>query len=145
VICSTQDSQRCEHERTSSVSPEEIKELRKALNCTARELATALKLDQKDVLAWETGELFPTKRYVIQMEVLRKKGPSAITRTPRGLSKKTGMQRLEDPKLWEIVRKLLEHPALFDQVAKLSEPYADPAKPTTADPAKTSTKDKTNA
>jgi len=111
------------------VTPDQIKELRKALNCTARELATALKIDQKEVMAWEAGELFPTKRFVTMMEVLRKKGPDAIVRTPRGKSKKTGILRLDDPKLWEIVRKLLEHPALFDQVAKLSEGYSDPAKP----------------
>lgn len=111
------------------MSPEDIKALRKELNCTARELATALKLEQKEVLGWESGEIFPTKRYVLQMEMLRKKGPSAIQRAPRGQGKKTGMQRLEDPKLWEIVRKLLEHPALFDQVAKLAEAYSDPAKP----------------
>ncbi len=110
------------------MSPEEIKALRKELNCTARELATALKIDQKEVMAWETGELFPTKRFVLQMEMLRKKGPSAIPRAARG-AKKTGMQRLDDPKLWELVRKLLEHPALFDQVVKLAEQYADPAKP----------------
>jgi transcriptional regulator with XRE-family HTH domain len=111
------------------VTPDEIKELRKALNCTARELATALKIDQKEVMAWEAGELFPTKRFVVMMELLRKKGPDAIARAPRGKSKKTGVARLDDPKLWEIVRKLLEHPALFDQVAKLSETYSDPAKP----------------
>lgn len=112
-----------------AVSPEDIKKLRDELKCTARELAQALKLDQKEVLAWEAGELFPTKRYVTQMEVLRRQGPSAIPRTPRGKAKKTGMQRLDDPKLWEVIRKLLEHPALFDQVAKLAEGYDDPAKP----------------
>lgn len=113
------------------MSPEDIKKLREELSCTARELAQALKIDQKDVLAWEAGELFPTKRYVTQMEALRRQGPAAIPRAPRGKSKKTGMQRLDDPKLWEIVRKLLEHPALFDQVAKLAEGYEDPAKPAT--------------
>jgi transcriptional regulator with XRE-family HTH domain len=110
------------------VSPEEIKALRKELACTARELATALGIDQKEVLAWEAGELFPTKRYVTQMEVLRKKGPNAIVRVPKGKAKKTGVQRLDDPKLWEIFRKLLEHPQLFDQVAKLADGFADPLK-----------------
>jgi len=110
------------------VSPEDIKALRKELGCTARELATALSIDQKDVLAWEAGELFPTKRFVTQMEALRKKGPSAIVRAPRGKAKKTGVQRLDDPKLWEIFRKLLEHPALFDQVVKLADGFDDPLK-----------------
>jgi predicted transcriptional regulator len=111
------------------VTPDELKQLRKELACTARELATALEIDQKEVLAWEAGELFPTKRHVTMMEGLRKKGPSAIVRAPKGKAKKVGMQRLDDPKLWEVVRKLLEHPALFDQVAKLADGYADPARP----------------
>jgi DNA-binding transcriptional regulator YiaG len=59
---------------SATVSPEDIKALRKELSCTARELAGALNLDQKEVLSWEAGELFPTKRYVAQMELLRKKG-----------------------------------------------------------------------
>jgi predicted transcriptional regulator len=116
------------------VTPDDIKQLRKELGCTARELATALELDQKDVLSWESGELFPTKRHVTMMEVLRKKGASAIVRTPRGKAKKVGVQRLDDPKLWEVVRKLLEHPALFDQVVKLAESYADPARPAAEGP-----------
>jgi transcriptional regulator with XRE-family HTH domain len=111
------------------VTPEDIKELRKALSCTAKELAAALKIDQKEVLAWEAGELFPTKRNVTLMQELKKQGPSSIPRVPRGKSKKTGMQRLDDPKLWEVLRKLLEHPALFEQVVKLADAYADPAKP----------------
>jgi transcriptional regulator with XRE-family HTH domain len=114
------------------VSPDDIKQLRKELNCTARELALALKIEQKEVLAWEAGELFPTKRYVMQMDQLRKQGPTAIPRAPRGKTKKTGMQRLDDPKLWELVRKLLEHPALFEQVVKLADGYEDPAKPSDA-------------
>jgi transcriptional regulator with XRE-family HTH domain len=116
------------------VTPEDIKQLRKELNCTARELATALELDQKEVLAWEAGEIFPTKRHVTIMEGLRKKGPTAIVRTPKGKTKKVGVQRLDDPRLWEVVRKLLEHPALFDQVAKLADGYSDPARPDSKSP-----------
>lgn len=115
---------------SAAVSPDEIKQLRKELNCTARELAAALDLDQKEVLAWEAGELFPTKRFVVQMEALRKKGPDAIPRKPRGkAAAKTPAQRLADPKTWELIRKLLEHPALFEQAAKLAESYPDPAAP----------------
>ena len=110
------------------MSPDEIKQLRKELNCTARELAGALELDQKEVLAWEAGELYPTKRFVTQMEALRKKGPGAIARKPRGkAASKTPAQRLADPKLWELVRKLVEHPVLFDEACKLAGAYSDPA------------------
>jgi transcriptional regulator with XRE-family HTH domain len=113
------------------VSPEELKQLRKELGCTAKELALTLAIDPKELAAWEAGELFPTKRYVSELEALRKKGPSAILRQPKGknASAKVGMARLADPKLWELMRKLAEHPALFDQVLKLAEGYADPAEP----------------
>ena len=116
------------------VTPEEIKQLRKELGCTARELATTLELDQKEVMAWEAGELFPTKRHVTTMEGLRKKGASAIVRAPKGKAKKVGVQRLDDPKLWEVIHKLLEHPPLFDQVVKLAEGYTDPARPAAEGP-----------
>jgi len=113
------------------VSPEEIKQLRKELSCTAKELALTLGIEPKEVAAWEAGELFPTKRYVGELEALRKKGPTAIQRAPKGkaASAKVGMARLADPKLWELLRKLAEHPALFDQVSKLAETYPDPSAP----------------
>jgi len=114
------------------VSPEDLKQLRKELSCTAKELALTLGIEPKEFAAWEAGELFPTKRYVSELEALRKKGPSAIQRAPRGKAAagtKTGMARLSDPKLWELVRKLAEHPALFDQVSKLAEKYPDPNAP----------------
>lgn len=112
------------------MSPAEIQKLRKDLSCTARELATTLGVDPKEVAGWETGELFPTKRYVEAMSGLRERGPSAITRAPRGKAPaKTGSARLADPTLWLVVRKLLENPTLFEQVLKLSEKYPDPAEP----------------
>jgi len=113
------------------VSPEDLKQLRKELSCTAKELALTLGIDPKELAAWEAGELFPTKRYVGELEALRKKGPTAIQRVAKGKGSaaKIGMARLTDPKLWELVRKLAEHPALFDQVAKLAEAYPDPGTP----------------
>jgi transcriptional regulator with XRE-family HTH domain len=107
------------------VLPEEIKRLREELKCTARELAAALKVDPKEVIAWEAGERFPTKRSVTQMEALRRQGPTVIVRPLRGKPGTTGLDRLNDPKLWQIFRKLLEHPALFDQVVKLADAYPD--------------------
>jgi transcriptional regulator with XRE-family HTH domain len=112
------------------VLPEELKQLRKELSCTAKELALTLGIEPKEYAAWEAGELFPTKRYVGELEALRKKGPASILRAPKGkATAKTGMARLADAKLWELVRKLAEHPALFDQVGKLAEAYPDPAEP----------------
>jgi transcriptional regulator with XRE-family HTH domain len=112
------------------VQAEEIQKLRKELSCTARELAATLGVEPREVSAWEAGELFPTKRHVTAMEGLRAKGPTAITRAPRGkAAAKTGQARLADPVLWRVVRKLVEHPTLFEQVVKLSESYGDPAEP----------------
>jgi DNA-binding XRE family transcriptional regulator len=113
------------------VSPEDLKQLRKELACTAKELALTLGVEPKEFAAWEAGELFPTKRYVAELEALRKKGAAAIVRAPKGKggAAKVGMARLADAKLWELVRKLIEHPALFDQVAKLAEAYPDPSAP----------------
>ncbi len=112
------------------MAPEEVQDLRKSLKCSAHELGRTLGVDANTVLAWESGELFPTKRHVDQMAALRTKGPDAIVRTPKGrVQQKQGTERLEDPKLWEVVRKLCEHPALFDQVAKLADAYTDAIKP----------------
>jgi len=108
------------------MAPEDIKALRQELSCTARELAAALGLEQDAVLAWERGDLFPTKRLVGKMEELRKKGPSAIPRKKKGAAV-SPQQLLADPALWRLVRKILAHPDLRAAALKLAEPYADPA------------------
>jgi transcriptional regulator with XRE-family HTH domain len=107
------------------VSPEDIKALRKELSCTAKELAATLGVDQKDVLAWEKAELFPTKVFVDKMEALRAKGPGAVARKAKGSV--DPLKVLADPQLWELVRKLLANKKLRDEVAKLAAAYPDPA------------------
>ncbi|UQA55042.1 helix-turn-helix domain-containing protein [Polyangium aurulentum] len=110
------------------MAPEEIKQLREELKCTARELATALGLEQDTVLAWEQGELFPTKKLVGKMEELRRKGPSAIPRKPkRAAVAASPMAVLSDPETWRLVRKLIAHAELRREVTKLAESYPDPA------------------
>jgi DNA-binding XRE family transcriptional regulator len=106
------------------VSPDEVKALRKELACTAKELAAALDVEQKIVVGWESGELFPTKQYCDQMAALRAKGPSAIPRKSKGGDP---MKTLADPALWELVRKLAAHKKLRDEVQKLAAGYPDPA------------------
>jgi DNA-binding transcriptional regulator YiaG len=106
------------------VTPDDIKQLRKELGCTARDLATTLGLEQREVLAWEAGELFPTKRYVDQMKALREKGPSAILKSAKGKAV-APTDRLSDPAFWAIVKKLALHPALYDQVSKLADKFDD--------------------
>jgi transcriptional regulator with XRE-family HTH domain len=107
------------------VSPEDIKALRKDLSCTAKELAQALGLDQATVLAWEKGDLFPTKAFIDRMNALRVKGPGSIPKIAKGPDP---MKVLTDPALWTIVRKLLANKKLRDEVAKLAAAYPDPGR-----------------
>ena len=109
------------------MAPEDIKELRKGLGCTARELGAALGIEQETVLAWERGDLFPTKRFVGRMEELRQKGPSAIPRKRRKGAAAPPFQVLSDPELWKLVRKLVAHPELRVAALDLAASYADPA------------------
>jgi DNA-binding transcriptional regulator YiaG len=127
ALCSAGLRPSCQKCYAEPVTPDDIKLLRKELGCTARDLATTLGIEQKEVLAWEAGELFPTKRFVDQMQTIRDKGPSAVVRAAKG--KNVGpTERVSDPAFWAVVKKLLLHPALFDQVSKLAERYEDEKK-----------------
>ena len=106
------------------MSPDDVKALRKELACTAKELAAALGLEQATVLAWEKGDLFPTKPVIDKMEALRKKGPGAIPKKAKGGDP---MKRLAEPQVWELLRKIAAHKKLRDEVAKLAAAYPDPA------------------
>jgi transcriptional regulator with XRE-family HTH domain len=108
------------------MAPEDIKALRQELGCTARELAAALSVTQDTVLAWERGDLFPTKRFVTKMEELRQAGPTAVPKQRRG-GDRPPLKMLADPELWKLFRKLVAHPELRTAALKLSEGYADPA------------------
>jgi transcriptional regulator with XRE-family HTH domain len=105
------------------MTPDELKALRKDLACTAKELAQAIGIEQATVLAWEKGELFPTKPFIDKMHALRSKGPAAIPKKSRG---DAPMKVLADPALWELVRKLVSHKKLRDEVVKLASSYPDP-------------------
>ena len=106
------------------MTPDELKALRKELACTAKELAAALDLEQATVLAWERGELFPTKAYIDAMNALRARGPGAIPRKSKG---DDPLKALADPMTWELLRKIAAHKKLRDEVAKLAAKYKDPA------------------
>lgn len=107
------------------MTAEEIKALRTELGCTTRELADALDVEQKTVLAWESGQLFPTKKHCDRMAALRAKGPSSVPKRAKGAL--PPMRVLADPAVWEVVRKLAAHKKLRDEVIKLAAGYADPA------------------
>lgn len=102
------------------MTPEDIKALRKGLHLTARQLARALDVEGDDVVAWEAGERFPTKRLVTKMLNLREAGSSeqpAAQKAPEP----TQASALENPKLWAVVRRLVEDPAFLERVAKAAE------------------------
>ena len=115
------------------MAPDDIKALRQQLQCTAKELAGALGIEQATVMAWERADLFPTKAYVDRMNALRAKGPGAIVRkgnkTAAAKASPGGdaMRALADPRLWELVRKLSAHTKLREQVLQMAESYPDPA------------------
>lgn len=106
------------------MTPDDIKALRKDLACTAKELAQALGIEQATVLAWEKGELFPTKPIIDKMEALRARGPAAIPKKAKGADP---LKVLADPALWEVMRKIVAHKKLRDEVIKLAGAYPDPA------------------
>lgn len=106
------------------MTPDDIRAVRKDLACTAKELAQALGIEQSTVLAWEKGDLFPTKAFVDKMTQLRARGPAAIPKKAKGADP---MKVLADPALWELVRKVVAHKKLRDGVLELARSYPDPA------------------
>jgi len=108
---------------------DQIKQLRRDLRCTTRELASALGLENSEIQAWESSERFPTKQLVVQMDQLRARGPSAIERktTKRLVSEPIGLARLSDPEFWMLMQKLAAHPKLFAEAVELARAYTDPS------------------
>lgn len=102
----------------------ELQALRKSLGVTARDLAGAIGVDQETMLAWERGELFPTKKHVDALLKLREAGPGAVPKRPKKGA--TPMAVLGDPAMWTLVRKVLAHEALRREVMKAADKYADP-------------------
>lgn len=96
------------------------------------ELARALRVPVDEVVAWESGERFPTKRSVERM-----RGLLTGHRTPDGESSASSgspeagaaiWAALADPKLWTLIRKLAASPELRDRVLQLAAAYPDPAR-----------------
>jgi DNA-binding XRE family transcriptional regulator len=113
------------------LSPDDIKTLRSTLQCSTRELGDAIGVDQSTIIAWELGQLFPTKRYVDRMLALKEKGAGSVPKKARGASPPPA-RVLADPGFWEIVRKLVAHKKLRDEVGKLAQGYTDPGEDDTA-------------
>jgi transcriptional regulator with XRE-family HTH domain len=113
------------------VSPEEIKALRRELGASIKDFSQALGIEQTKLLAWETGSEFPTKRMVVAMQALSttpKAGTPATgsRQAPLATEHADALGRLADPALWELLRKLMSYPELFQSCRKLAESFEDP-------------------
>ncbi|MCC6217413.1 MAG: hypothetical protein IT376_21325 [Polyangiaceae bacterium] len=110
----------------------EIAALRKRLGCGVRDLALAIGAEPNDLVAWESGERFPTKRHVDQLQALGERGPGAVPTRRRSPAPPSGdaagaLDRLEDPRLAKVLRRLCEDPELFAEVVALVERRRDGA------------------
>lgn len=108
------------------MSPEALKQLRQELGCSLGELSATLEVDVKTLLAWEAGDLFPTKKHVDRLLELKETGGSGLVRRGRRPKPASGLDALEDPRLWAIVKKLAAHPDFLIEVEKLATRYGDP-------------------
>ena len=105
------------------MTPDDVKRARTRLQCTAKELAAALDVEPAQVAAWERGDQFPTKRHVDALARLVEAGPASVPKRAKGADP---LAALRDPDVWTLLRKLLAHPRLRAEVAKIAEKYEDP-------------------
>jgi transcriptional regulator with XRE-family HTH domain len=104
------------------MTPDEIKKARLALKCTAKELAAALDVEASTVMAWERGEMFPTKQYVEKMQEFVAAGPAAIPKKAKGADP---LDALRDADVWALIRKIVAHPKLRAEIQKIADKYED--------------------
>lgn len=104
------------------MNADEVKQARKVLKCTTKELAAALGVEASLVSAWELGEQFPTKSSVDALRALLAGGPASVPRKAKGADP---VEALHDPDVWALVRKILVHPKLRAEVAKIADKYDD--------------------
>lgn len=118
---------------SSRVTGAEIAALRKQLSLGMRELALAIGAEATDIVAWESGERFPTKRHVARLRALEAAGPGAgaARREPAPAAAAARsvdpLARLRDPRLALVLRALCEDAELFEQVVALAERRKAPA------------------
>ncbi|HVU01743.1 MAG TPA: XRE family transcriptional regulator [Polyangiaceae bacterium] len=109
------------------MSPADIRKLRAELDCSVGELAGTLGVEVKTVLAWESGDLFPTKKHADRLTAMAREGASAVVRKARPSAQpKRGLAALSEPRLWAVVRKLAAYPDFLTEVERLGERYDEP-------------------
>jgi DNA-binding transcriptional regulator YiaG len=112
----------------AGMSPEELKQLRQELGCSLGELSASVEVDVKTLLAWESGDLFPTKKHVDRLLALKQAGQSAVVRRVKRGKPASGLDALDDPRLWAIVKKLASFPEFLSEVEKLASRYGEETK-----------------
>lgn len=96
---------------------------------TMSQLARALDAPVDDVVAWEAGEKFPTKKMVGRLEALLARHREAAPPPPleQPGSPAPPWDGLADPGLWLLFRKLAAYPKLRAEALQLAASYPDPA------------------
>jgi transcriptional regulator with XRE-family HTH domain len=117
---------------TDPLSPPEygaqdIVALRKNLKLSQKDLALKLGIETALVVQWEKGEAFPTLANARKLLALAEGRPLETRGRRIQIDPLKGL--LNDAEFWGIVRKLLGHRELYEQVRKLAKGYADPANP----------------
>ncbi len=120
------------------MDPEQLHALFDKLDCSARQLADTLGVSHREVMDWEVEKRFPTKRHVERMKQLAEDGPGALA--PKRIVVERSRERLreelatmEEPDVWAVIEKLLEHPDFRQRALDLASEYHEPA-PESDDP-----------
>lgn len=112
------------------MTPDELKRLRTQLGYSTRELAKAIGVEQSEVLSWERGETFPTKKWVDRMASLpptpEKPRRAAPPPTKSSAQPTIDPALLTDPLIWSLIRKLLIHDELRARALLLAAEFPDP-------------------
>lgn len=118
--------------------PEDVTRLRETLGWSMSALARALEVPANEIVAWESGERFPTRKAVRRMqELLAEHGAreastdESLSTLPSAppLSEDPPWTALADPELWRLLRQLAAYSELRAAVRELAAAYPDPAEP----------------
>ena len=104
------------------MTPDDLKSARNRLGYSTRELAKAIGVEQAEVLSWERGDTFPTKKWVERIAALPPHMKPASKKSPSASA-----HPLADPEVWRLIRKLLAHAELRARTIDLAASYPDPA------------------
>ncbi len=117
---------------------QEIKALLDVLGLGTRQLGAKLGVDPKVIVAWEREEQFPTKKNVDAMRALLREhegepgtgtgdehGHAGEGRRGAGPGARI-LDALADPAVWRLLRKILAHPRLRQEVEEAAAQYRDP-------------------